>query len=92
MTCLVVVCGKNTCLSYQKVKLNKNNQKVLRKHSFSTTIFVIIFFAEMDLVNVNNNPLLPDASRLQDPVFLSVVFLMTVLTSLVFEMFQIIGQ
>ena len=50
------------------------------------------FFSEMDLVNVNNNVLFPDPSRLQDMVFLSGVFIMTLLTSLVFEILKIIGQ
>ena len=52
-----------------------------------------VFFSEMDVVNVNNNNvLLPDPSRLQDPTFLPVVFLMTLLTSIMLELLQIIGK
>ena len=44
----------------------------------------------MDLANIdNNNPLLPEPSRLEDTTFLSVVFMMSLLTSLVLEIIQI---
>ena len=54
---------------------------------------VVLYFLEMDLANVENNVApFPNPTQLQDPSFLSGVFLMTALSTMGFEIFKTIGK